>query len=217
MDRKNVTQSKGHQGAFFLLEEKKYLQCKNPLKILTQWCEEASRLSLKHPEAMILSTSSLRGKVTSRVVLLKEILKEGLLFYSNYQSLKGKNILENPWGSILFYWDAFHRQVRINGKIQKTSRRKSKDYWEKRPRTSQISQWVSSQSKVLKDRHTLEKEYLKAESQFKGKKIPCPQNWGGYVLKPQSIEFWIFKPRRLHDRFYYEKKRGLWNCKRLYP
>lgn len=199
------------------MTDKKYFRCKDPLKILVQWCQEANQLPLSRPEAVTLSTSSLKGRVTIRVVLLKKILKEGLLFYSNYQSLKGKNILENPWGAILFYWDGFHRQIRVSGKIKKSSRKESKEYWEKRPRTSQMSQWISAQSNILKDRDTLEKEYKKAKIQFQGKKIPCPQHWGGYILRPQSIEFWIERPYRLHDRFYYEKKRGLWTCKRLYP
>ena len=199
------------------MKERDYFKVKEPIVLFQSWLNKALTLGLKQPRAMTLSTSSRKGRPTSRIVLVKEISKKGLVFYTNEKSAKGRNIKENPWGSILFYWDALECQIHMTGKIEKISRKKSEFYWKSRKRESQISQWISKQSSFVKDKETLEKKYKEALKKWKGKRVPCPLDWGGYFFTPSTFEFWISRPHRLHDRYFYKMINNSWICHRLYP
>jgi pyridoxamine 5'-phosphate oxidase len=150
------------------------------------------------------------------MVLLKQYDSRGFVFYTNYESRKGKEIAENPYGSLLFYWDILERQVRIDGKIEKISKEESEAYFKTRPYASRIGAIASMQSEILPSRFTLMRKV--AELIMKHPvKVPLPPYWGGYRLQPETIEFWQGRKSRLHDRFLYTKENSKWNVKRLYP
>lgn len=199
------------------LEITKHFSSRQPLVILKHWLKEALEIPhLKEPWAMVLSTSQ-KGKVSSRVVLLKQIRQSQLFFYTNYSSRKGKDMKINPFVAGNFYWPQLERQIRITGKVNKTNRRKSILYWQSRNRNSQISQWISQQSQVVESKQELENLKKRTEKQFQGQKIPCPKHWGGYSLQIETIEFWINRKHRLHDRFLFKKSPRGWKKQRLFP
>jgi pyridoxamine 5'-phosphate oxidase len=168
--------------------------------------------------AFTLATCNNAGKPSMRTILLKGYDTQGFVFYTNYESLKGQEIAKKPIGSMLFYWDALVRQVRIEGKIQKVTARESDDYFALRPRINQISSWASVQSRVIPGRKFFEDRMLKYEKQFSGKPIPRPPHWGGYRLVPNEFEFWFGRANRLHDRLRYKLKAGgKWAIDRLSP
>ncbi len=178
--------------------------------------QQASQIS--EPTAMILASASPQGEVTTRTLLLKELGPEGLIFYSNYQSEKGRQLAENPQASLHFYWDPLFRQVRIQGTVQKLSRQKSETYWRSRDRESQLSQWVSRQSEPLEEGKSLDQLVQEARNQHEGREVPCPKHWGGYLLKPELMEFWVGRPHRLHDRVrFLRQDQNLWKSQQLYP
>ena len=199
------------------------LKNRNPIHILKNWLKEAEEHSqINQPKAMVLSSfnvnSNNKPKVSSRIVLLKEIQKEHLIFYTNYKSLKS-NQLKNS-AALNFYWSALGKQIRLEGKANKTNRAQSLQYWKTRPRESQISQYISKQSSTLKNRSLLEKTWEKTQKQFHGKEIPCPLHWGGFSFRPVLIEFWVEKPYRLHERLLFTKKSLSalkWEPRFLYP
>ena len=199
------------------LEIKKQLGFLDPLKVLEQWLKQALKIkAYKKSWPMLLSTAN-KKTVNSRVVLLKEINKDHLIFYTNYLSQKGLEITNNPQAAFNFYWPQLKKQIRGQGHLKKTSRKKSVLYWKSRSRESQISQWLSQQSKSVADRQTLKNLRKQAEKQFENKTAPCPTHWGGYELKIQTIEFWIDGKHRLHDRFLFERAGKSWKAKRLFP
>lgn len=191
----------------------------NPITQLKQWLAEASKGPLENPNAMTVTTIRSNGCPRSRVVLLKDTDAEGqLYFYTNYESFKGQEIANNDNASLHFYWDFLGRQISISGTLTKTSRQNSEDYWNSRPRESQLSQWVSQQSKPIDSFSRLEDEYQEAHKKFEGATIPCPDHWGGYVLKPQEWIFWVADPRRLHRRVLYQRSQNdEWSQTKLYP
>lgn len=165
-----------------------------------------------------MSLATTDGKeLHSRIVLCRGWGEEGFTFYTNYNSRKGVDLAANPEASAVFYWDPVFRQVCISGKVTKTARADSEKYWNARERDSQISQYVSHQSQEVKSREELEQNWTKAEQEFAGKAIPCPAHWGGYVLVPRKIEFWIGRPGRLHDRYEFQRQKTSWSFRRLYP
>ncbi len=192
-----------------------------PFFILAHWLRQAIKMDIQEPLAMVLSTSSLHGDVSSRVVLLKKLTEEGLFFYTNYDSLKGEQISQNPKAALNFYWDKWCRQVRIEGLVQRASRKDSENYWKQRPRGSQISQFFSRQSQSVSEFYSLKGAYKECEQEWANKKeIPCPKNWGGYQLIPERIEFWLKEENRLHQRWLYERiqsQRKQWKLTQLYP
>jgi len=190
---------------------------KNPVKQLDKWFKDILKLNLLVPNAMILSTANLKAKPSARVVLLKELSEKVLTFFTNYSSLKGKNLLENSFASLLFFWAELERQVRIEGKIKKISKTESQKYFNTRPTESQLAAWASEQSSVIPDRDYLEKRFQKFKEQFKGKRIPMPNNWGGFILVPEYFEFWQGRENRLHDRICYKMQKGKWKIFRLAP
>ncbi|MCY4321843.1 MAG: pyridoxamine 5'-phosphate oxidase [Bdellovibrionaceae bacterium] len=199
------------------LEIKKQLGFINPLKILDHCLNQALNIKIYQKSwPMVLSTTD-KKRVNSRVVLLKELNKDCLIFYTNYLSQKGLEIRKNPQVAFNFYWPQLKKQIRGQGTLKKTSRKKSILYWNTRHQESQINQWISQQSQAVADRQSLKKLRQKAKNQFKNKNVPCPNHWGGYELKIHSIEFWLEGKNRLHDRFLFERKRKLWKVKRLFP
>lgn len=167
--------------------------------------------------AVFLSTASKEGVPTGRVVLLKGYDEKGYRFYTNYTSKKAQNLNENPVASLCFYWGLPPRQVRIEGTIEKLSYEESNKYWSSRPRGSQLSALASNQSSAVSSRRQIDEKVSQLEKQYEGKPIPCPEDWGGYLLKPQAYEFWQGMPDRNHIRLKYHKDQSSWQKSWLQP
>ena len=165
-----------------------------------------------------IATVNADGVPSIRTVLLKDISNDGLTFYTNYDSRKGLELAENSKIAVNFYWDKTFKQIKILGTTEKVPRETSEAYWKTRPRESQISQWVSKQSQPVSSLVELNDLYTNAELELSNKEIPCPKNWGGYLIKPYEIEFWTGKAHRFHDRFKFLKKESSnWLGQRLFP
>jgi pyridoxamine 5'-phosphate oxidase len=189
----------------------------DPIVQFRYWLNEALKTNVAEPTAMILSTATSGGKPSSRVVLLKGVDNYGFTFFTNYESRKAEHIASNPAGSLLFFWPTLERQVRIEGKILKTAPHESDEYFVTRPEGSKIGAWASPQSRRIPNREYLEnlqKDYMRL---FRSKVLERPENWGGYKLIPDLIEFWQSRENRLHDRFEYVRKGGIWEIYRLAP
>ena len=188
----------------------------DPMAQFTQWFNEARNSEILEPNAMTLSTVSKKGIPSSRVVLLKEIEADGLIFYTNYESHKAREIQGNHHVAICFLWKEIQRQVRIEGKASPISREQSKNYFQSRPKASQIGAWASEQSTVIQSRDVLEskKKYLE-EEYADTDMLPLPPNWGGYKITIDAIEFWQGRRSRLHDRFRYQQENNSWVIHRL--
>jgi pyridoxamine 5'-phosphate oxidase len=189
----------------------------NPFEQFEMWLEEAIAEAVDEPNAMVLTTAASNGKTSARIVLLRGFDQKGFVFYTNYDSRKGREIAQNPNASLLFFWAKLERQIRIEGVISKIDRRQTEEYFASRPRESQIGAWASLQSDVIAERSELEDKIAALEKQFEGKEVPCPENWGGYVLQPDLFEFWQGRKSRLHDRLCYTKIKSNWNIERLSP
>ncbi|PVY40685.1 pyridoxamine 5'-phosphate oxidase [Pontibacter virosus] len=190
----------------------------NPLDQFKGWLNEAILSEVLEPTALVLSTVSADCRPSARVVLLKEVSSDGFVFFTNYDSRKGQDLAERPLGSITFFWAELERQVRIEGTIEKVAADVSDTYFHSRPRGSQIGAWASPQSREINSREELERAEAKYEKDFASlDMVPRPQHWGGYVLKPEYIEFWQGRPNRLHDRIVFERADDQWSRKRLAP
>lgn len=189
----------------------------NPIDQFTAWFDQALLSEVVEPNAMSLATADHKGSPSVRIVLLKGFDREGFRFFSNYNSRKGKELKENPKASLCFFWPELERQVRLEGEVIRMSRKESEDYFHKRPRLSQLGAWASNQSEEVESRDQLEERFEKLKEKYQEKKIPVPEFWGGYRLKPSSIEFWQGRRGRLHDRLLYEKESEDWVIKRLSP
>jgi len=190
---------------------------KDPFPLFHHWFTQAAKARLLDPHAMVLSTVGPTGKVSSRVVLLKALDQRGFVFFTNYQSRKGKDLGRHSHTSLLFYWSELGRQVRVEGKAVKVSSKESDDYFATRPHGSQLSAWASHQSAVVPNRQVLEKRMAELEEKYKDKKVPRPPHWGGYRVLPDAVEFWSGRRNRLHDRLLYRKKGESWKIERLAP
>ena len=190
---------------------------KDPVKQFEKWFKEAVDAKVNEPNAMTLATVDTHHKPSSRIVLLRNFSDRGFVFYTNYSSKKGKDIEQNPFSCLNFFWPELERQVRVEGKLVKQTDAESDSYFNSRPRTSQLGAWVSQQSEVLKSREDLDKSYSVLEKKYEGKEIPRPPFWGGYNLIPDSIEFWQGRPSRLHDRIRYALDQNKWKIERLFP
>ncbi len=189
----------------------------NPFAQFSNWMDEALKSNLIDPSAMILATTDKNAFPSVRVVLLKRIDSDGFVFYTNYDSRKGKELLENPNASVLFFWKELERQIRIEGKVEKISQKESEEYFHSRPYESQLAAWASDQSSTIPGREFLEKKYEELKKKFEGKEIPLPPFWGGLKLKPDYFEFWQGRENRLHDRICYKKDGSDWKKERLAP
>ena len=187
----------------------------DPLVLFSQWLDEAIERGLPEPNAMTLATVSAEGHPAARVVLLKEVSEGGFVFYTNYQSAKGRELAASPHAALVFLWLELQRQVRITGRADKISPMASDAYFAIRPRNSQIGALVSPQSRIITGREVLEKEF--DELNRKSGEISRPANWGGYRLVPKSIEFWQGRENRLHDRLLYTGHGNDWEINRLAP
>ncbi len=188
----------------------------DPFKQFEKWFDEAVKSGQHEPNAMVLCTTTKKGRPSSRIVLLRGLKKHGFNFFTNYLSRKGKELKENPYASLLFYWPEMERQIRIEGKVEIAPADISDEYFKTRPRASRIGAWASPQSKVIKSRKDLDKWVSLAGEKF-DEEIPRPKNWGGYILKATYYEFWQGRQSRLHDRICYTLKGGKWKKERLAP
>jgi len=191
----------------------------NPIRQFEAWFEEvrAGGVSEQDSISMVLATASKDGRPSARVVLLKSFDDRGFVFYTNYQSRKGKELDENPRACLLFYWSQLWRQVRIEGDVEKISAAESEEYFQSRPLGSKLGAWASNQSEVVDNRETLESRFNELEKRF-GEEVPRPEYWGGYRIQPDSIEFWQGRDNRLHDRLRYRlEESGVWLIERLAP
>ncbi|MFL5814101.1 MAG: pyridoxamine 5'-phosphate oxidase [Bdellovibrionia bacterium] len=189
----------------------------SPIERFTEWYEDARASHDPCLNSMTLATSNASGHPSARIVLLKGVSESGFVFYTNYLSRKSKEISENPFAALVFYWPTLERQVRVEGELKKVSAQESDEYFATRPRGSQLGAWASLQSQPLPDRKTLEDRVQQITDRYEGADVPRPENWGGFRLKPTVIEFWQGKADRLHDRERYQRKGDQWELDQLFP
>jgi pyridoxamine 5'-phosphate oxidase len=190
----------------------------DPIKQFQNWFDRAvAERSSGEVNAMVLATADKNGLPSSRTILLKGVDERGFIFYTNYDSRKGRELGENPNAALTFYWPNSERQVCVAGTVSKISAQESESYFRSRPRGSQLAAWASNQSDAVTDRVALDKKWDEMDAKFP-KDIPLPPNWGGYVLKPERVEFWQGRVNRLHDRFCYMRQPdNSWKLERLSP
>ena len=190
----------------------------DPIAQFTMWFDEALKSQLLDVNAMTLATASAKGEPSARTVLLKGADANGFVFYTNYDSAKGRDLSANPRAALLFFWAELERQVRINGAIAKTTAAESDQYFRSRPIESQIGAAISDQSRPIADRSVLERRYEELAAKSADLTVTRPANWGGYRLTPDAIEFWQGRKSRLHDRLLYTRQAdGSWSRSRLAP
>ena len=189
----------------------------DPFKQFSNWFEDAVNAEVEEPNAMVLSTADLMGNVSARVVLLREVDKGGFVFFSNYQSRKASQLESNPQAALTFHWHVPERQIRVEGKVKKITRTESVAYFNSRPYESRVSACISPQSAIIPDRSFLEAMREGFILDLNGQPPQCPDNWGGYRLKPALVEFWQGREGRLHDRLRYLRSGNKWNLERLAP
>ena len=190
----------------------------NPFEQFKIWFDQALFAQLPEPNAMTIATATTNGKPSARMVLLKDYDERGFVFYTNYESNKGQQLVENPWGAIAFWWAELERQVRIEGRVEKVSPAESDAYFHSRPKASQLGAWASNQSQVIDSREVLERRLQQLKEEYENKEVPRPPNWGGFRVIPTEIEFWQGRPSRLHDRLLYQRSEdGSWRIQRLSP
>ncbi|MEP6747706.1 MAG: pyridoxamine 5'-phosphate oxidase [Bacteroidota bacterium] len=191
---------------------------KTPVQQFAKWWNEATHSGIDEVNAMTLATASSAGLPAARIVLLKGFDERGFVFFTNYDSFKGMQLDENPRACLVFFWKELERQVRITGLVEKTTAAESDEYFNSRPLTSKIGAWASPQSQVISSREWLEQNEQKYADEFQGSAVQRPAHWGGYRVKPITVEFWQGRPGRLHDRIQYSpEETGSWIIERLAP
>jgi pyridoxamine 5'-phosphate oxidase len=190
----------------------------NPLEQFARWYDEAIAAGVELPEAMMLATAAPDGAPSARMVLLKGVEERGFVFYTNYESRKGRELAANPRAALVFHWPQTpRRQVSVGGSVERLSARESDEYFRTRPFGSRIGAWASRQSEVIAGREGLERSFAELEAEHAEGEVPRPPWWGGYVLRPDMVEFWQNRPNRLHDRLRYRRSDGEWVLERLSP
>jgi len=189
----------------------------NPFEQFKLWMKEAITAECNEPTAVNLATVNNYLQPNNRIVLLKDVCDDGFVFFTNYNSEKGLELSNTKRAALNFFWPELERQIRIKGIVERVSKDKSDTYFQSRPRESQLSAWVSSQSEPINSSTELLSKYQLLEKQYKDKVIPRPPYWGGYIVKANTIEFWQGRPNRLHDRFQYIKTNQTWQIRQLAP
>jgi len=191
-------------------------EANDPFKIFESWITEATNSKEVEPNAFVLSTVNSIGEPNSRILYLKDVIENEFVFYTNYESQKGRELIGNPNVSMLFFWPNGSRQIRISGVCEKVKSEISDDYFNSRPRSSKIGAWASKQSEEVENRKVIEDQVSFYESKFEDE-VPRPDFWGGYKIKPTKFEFWQGRPSRLHDRLVFKENKGVWNYHRINP
>ena len=189
----------------------------DPFKQFDIWFKDAHDIGLKDPNAMNVASATKDGVPSSRMVLLKSYDKNGFIFYTNYTSRKSREILDNPLVALNFFWDALERQVRVEGKIKKIDSKISDEYFASRARLSQLGAHASNQSEVIENYDVITNKLKELEKKFEGEEIPRPEHWGGFIIVPDSIEFWQGHQGRIHDRLKFQRLEQKWKLDRLSP
>ena len=188
----------------------------DPFAQFAKWMDEARAAEVPEPTAMNLATVGLNGRPSARIVLLKEVGERGFVFYTNYDSRKGRELAESQWAALTFHWVELERQVRIEGHVEIVDAATSDAYFSSRPLLSRIGAHASAQSEKIESREALEQRFAEAQAKF-GDNPPRPNHWGGYVIVPEFVEFWQGRRSRLHDRLLYQRQFGGWHIERLAP
>jgi pyridoxamine 5'-phosphate oxidase len=188
----------------------------DPIEQFGEWFQDCQRAGVVEPNAMTLSTVGRGGRSSSRMVLLKGFDGSGFTFFTNYESRKARELDANPYASLVFWWQVLERQVRVEGRVERLSGKAADEYFESRPRESQLGAWASPQSRPLKSRDELEARYRSVAERYPVR-VPRPEYWGGFLLRPERLEFWQGRAGRLHDRIVYRAEGEAWRVERLAP
>ena len=190
---------------------------RDPFRQFEKWFQEVEAAKVAEPNAMVLATATRDGRPSTRTVLLKALDGRGFVFFTNYDSRKGRDLAENARVSLLFPWIAYERQVIVEGAVTRLPREESDAYFHSRPRPSQLAAWASPQSTIIGSRAALEEAMKTLERKYAGLEVPLPPHWGGYRVTPESVEFWQGRRNRLHDRLRYRREKDGWIVERLAP
>ena len=189
----------------------------DPLAQFALWYAEAQQSTVALPHAMVLATADAQGRPSARMVLLKECDQRGFVFYTNSNSHKGRDLSQNPCAALVFHWEPLRKQVRVEGAVERVSSEEADAYFATRPRGSQLGAWASPQSESIPDRTALERETDQLESHYAERDVPRPPHWNGYRVCPDTLEFWVDRASRLHDRFEYRRSAQGWQIRQLAP
>ena len=189
----------------------------DPLALFALWYKEAQQSTVARPHAMVLATADAQGRPSARMVLLKECDQRGFVFYTNSKSHKGRDLSQNPRAALVFHWEPLRKQVRVEGAVERVSSEEADAYFATRPRGSQLGAWASPQSETVPDRTALERETDQLEAHYAERDVPRPPHWNGYRICPDTLEFWVDRASRLHDRFEYRRSLQGWQIRQLAP